>query len=145
MNQRLGSVQACGDCHLMNFGNSLHRNRTSCSTSMISTRLTGRRFHGRSKAPSSERRSCRFGNRPFKKAGTGDRGDYCRSLSHPSRGLEQLSPLEIWHSRVSGAALKSPWKLLLERSLFLLSLRLQRQRRGRGRDGQSSFSTASLT
>jgi uncharacterized protein (DUF2252 family) len=32
-------VQACGDCRTS--GHSLHRNRTSCSTSIISTRLSG--------------------------------------------------------------------------------------------------------
>ena len=32
------AVQSCGDCHLMNFGAFATPDRTSCSTSMISTR-----------------------------------------------------------------------------------------------------------
>src|SRR2546427_11455361 len=32
------SVQACGDCHLMNFGAFATRKKTFCSTSMILTR-----------------------------------------------------------------------------------------------------------
>jgi uncharacterized protein (DUF2252 family) len=32
------AVQACGDCHLMNFGAFATRKKTFCSTSMILTR-----------------------------------------------------------------------------------------------------------
>jgi hypothetical protein len=80
----------------------------------------GRRFYGRSQAPSSERRGCRFGSQPFKKASTGDRGDYCRSLSHPSAQLGKAFPVGNLAQQGQRRCSKVSLEVAVERSLFLL-------------------------
>jgi hypothetical protein len=55
--------------------------------------LPGVDFTADLQAPSGERRGCRFGSQPFKKTGTGDRGDYRRSLSDPSAQLGKAFPV----------------------------------------------------
>jgi Uncharacterized protein conserved in bacteria (DUF2252) len=122
MNQQLGFLSsACGDCHLVNFGafaapeqnilfdiNDFDETLPAVDITADLKRL------GASVAVAA------LAANLSKKRARAIAATTVEAYRTHLRSLARRSPLEIWHSRVSGAALKSPWKLLLERSLFLL-------------------------
>ena len=96
-------VQACGDCHLMNFGAFVTPEQNILFDINDFDDTPGVDFTADLKRLGASVAVVALAANLSKQAGTGDRGDYCRSLSHPLRSLAKRSPLEIWHSRVEFA------------------------------------------
>jgi uncharacterized protein (DUF2252 family) len=96
-------VQACGDCHPMNFGAFVTPEQNTLFDINDFDDTPGVDFTADLKRLGASVAVVALAANLSKQAGTGDRGDYCRSLSHPLRSLAKRSPLEIWHSRVEFA------------------------------------------
>jgi hypothetical protein len=86
-------VQACGDCHLMNFGAFVTPEQNILFDINDFDDTPGVDFTADLKRLGASVAVAALAASPSKQAGTGDRGDYCRSLSHPSAQRGKAFPV----------------------------------------------------
>ena len=93
-------VQACGDCHLMNFGAFVTpEDNILFDINDFDETLPGVDFHRRSQAPRGQRRRRGGGAGRVESRRAATRRRAVRAYRKHMIGLSQMSPLEIWHSR----------------------------------------------